>query len=277
MSCTAHSALANLPRPIVSVNGVIISNDEIARETQNHPANRPIDAWALAARALVVRELLLERARDLGLGPVPACDAEGRRETDEEALIRGLIETEVATPVPDPATCRRYYERNAARFRSADLFEAAHILISTPRDSPQARALARERVLALLALLAAQPEGFAELAATHSACPSGPVGGNLGQIARGDTAPEFDAALAALEPGEITREPIETRYGLHIIRLDRKIPGRTLPFEMVETRIAEYLSEMSRRTAVAQYLSRLASRSDVVGVDLPTPAELRVF
>ena len=45
------------------VNGVIVRHDNIAREAQNHPAPTPIAAWTAAARALAVRELLLQEAR----------------------------------------------------------------------------------------------------------------------------------------------------------------------------------------------------------------------
>ena len=42
-----------------------------------------------------------------------------------------LLDHEVTTPVADEAACRRYYDNNIQRrFRSPDLFEAAHILIS---------------------------------------------------------------------------------------------------------------------------------------------------
>ena len=68
---------------VVSVNGVVISRAAISRETQNHPASKPIEAWLAAARALVVRELLLQEARRVGIEPMPLQDAEGRRETDD--------------------------------------------------------------------------------------------------------------------------------------------------------------------------------------------------
>ena len=42
--------------------------------------------------------------------------------------MRALIEREVVTPEPDEAACLRFYERNRQRFRSGDLYEAAHIL-----------------------------------------------------------------------------------------------------------------------------------------------------
>jgi peptidyl-prolyl cis-trans isomerase C len=260
----------------VTVNGVTIAHDVISREAQNHPAPTPIGAWTAAARALAVRELLLQEARRCGLEPEPIADTEGRRETEEEALIRGLIDTEVATPSPDEASCRRYFERNRGRFRSADIYEASHILIAARRDQPAAFAAARERALELRSRLSQDPTLFAGLAAAHSDCPSGLSGGNLGQLTAGATTSEFEEALLALQPGETTGALVETRYGFHIIRLNRHIVGRELPFEVAQRQIADYLGERAQRTAIAQFVARLAARARVSGVELPTPADMRV-
>jgi peptidyl-prolyl cis-trans isomerase C len=275
MSCSVRSVIAGAARVAVTVNGVAIAHDLISREAQNHPAAKPIDAWQAAARALAVRELLLQEARRLGLNCEPAADAEGRRETDEEALIRGLIEAEIATPTPDEASCRRYYDRNAARFTSADIFECAHILIAARRDRPEAFAAARERATAILAQVREVPGRFEALAAAHSDCPSRASGGNLGQITTGATTPEFERALLAMQAGEIG-PVVESRYGFHIIRLERKIEGRQLSFELVRERIADYLVDRARHTAIAQFVARLAARAQITGVELPTTADLRV-
>jgi peptidyl-prolyl cis-trans isomerase C len=273
MTCVVH-ADEGLPRPkAVSVNGIVVPRDAIARETQHHPADKPILAWQAAARALVIRELLLQEARRLGVEAEPQADPQGRRETDEEALIRCLIEREVATPEPDEATCRRYYEHNRARFRSPALYEAAHILFPARKDDPGTFAAARAQAEAVIAQLRAHPEQFGELARLHSACPSAAQGGNLGQIGPGQTTAEFECALFALAAGAITEEPVATRYGLHVIRLDRKIEGRDLPFELVADRIADYLREAVRRRAGAQYIARLMSRAEITGIACEGAAE----
>jgi peptidyl-prolyl cis-trans isomerase C len=74
----------------------------------------------------------------------------------------------------------------------------------------------------------------------------------------------------------LTKEPVQTGYGLHIIRLDRKIEGRELPFEVVADRIADYLTESARRRATAQYIARLVTRAEIAGVEMPGSAEHRV-
>lgn len=275
-SCSSRSVMANAARVAVTVNGTTIAHDLISREAQHHPAAKPVDAWRAAARALAVRELLLQEARRLELCPKPVADEKGRRETDEEALIRGLIEAEVATPLPDAASCARYYERNRSRFRAADIYQASHILIAACSDNADAYAAARARALTLLSRAEADPRSFAELAKAHSDCPSAASGGDLGQLTAADTTPEFQAALLTLKPGQTTSAPVATRYGFHLIRLEQHIAGRELPFERVASQIANYLAERSRRLAIAQYIARLAGAANLTGVELPTTADLRV-
>ena len=70
--------------------------------------------------------------------------------------------------------------------------------------------------------------------------------------------------------------PVETRYGFHIIRLDRRIDGRELPFEVVADRIADYLTENVERRAIAQYIARLASLASIEGVAIANADAMRV-
>jgi len=268
VTCGVHTHDSLPKRTPVSVNGVEISHDDIAREVQHHPAPRPIEAWQSAARALVIRELLLQQARRLGVAPAPRSDGSGRRETEEEALIRGLIEQEVTTPEPDEAACRRYYEQNRRRFRSQPIFAASHILFAAFRDDVQWFAQAQATAASVLAELKLRPERFGDLARAHSACPSAALGGTLGQITAGQTTMEFEQALTGLTPGSISETPVETRYGLHIIRLDGKVEGTELPFDLVGDLVADYLRENVMRRATAQYIARLVSNTQIAGIAL---------
>jgi peptidyl-prolyl cis-trans isomerase C len=253
--------------PPVTVNGVAISRRAIAAEVQNFPSPNHGEGWRAATRALVIRELLLQEAARLGIAAEQRSDEDGRTETIEDAAIRALIEQEVRTPVAEEADLRRFYERNPRRFVSAPLYEAEHILFAVRRDDEVAFETARERAKEVATLLAAEPEHFASLAREFSACPSGALGGSLGQIGRGDTTPEFEKALLALEPGAIS-PPVETRYGVHLIRMARRIEGRQLPFEAVRTAIAAFLDEQVRRQATRQYLSLLIGRAEIIGIVL---------
>lgn len=252
----------------VTVNDVAIANADIAREVQHHTGASPQEAWQEATRALVIRQLLLQRARSLQLVAEPRSES-GLRETGEEALIRTLLETEVRTPTASEAECRRYYEANLNKFRSPDLFEPQHILFKAPREDAAAFAGAMERAAQVLAAVQAAPENFGALAASFSDCPSAGEGGRLGQVTRGETTPEFETALLSLAPGQICGQPVQTRYGVHVLRLERKIAGTVLPFEQVRGRIAAYLEENAWRRAVTQYVSLLAGQTRIAGFDLP--------
>jgi peptidyl-prolyl cis-trans isomerase C len=253
--------------PTVTVNGVVIPRKAIAAEVQNFPAANPGEGWRAATQALVIHELLLQEARRLDVPVEPECDADGRRETEEDALVRALLEREVAVPEADEATLRRFYDKNRRRFASVPLYEADHILIAARRDDPASFAAARGRAQAMAAILAEDPDRFAALARDHSGCPSAALGGSLGQIGPGETTPEFEVALEALAPGAVSA-PVETRYGIHLIRLRRRIEGRQLPFEAVRERIAAYLDDHVRRQATAQYLALLVGSADIRGIVL---------
>lgn len=270
VACAVKPAFSAKPKT-VSVNGVQIARDAIAREAQNHPATKPVEAWQSAARALVIRELLLQEASRIGVSAAPASDADGRRETDEEARMRALIEQEVLTPDPDEAICQRYYQQNLRRFRSQDLYEVSHILLPSGRIEMD-RTQAKELACALITALQDDPSNFGTLAVQHSVCPSKQVGGSLGQIGPGQTVKEFESALADMDVGCVHPEPVESRYGFHIVRVDRKIEGRQLPFETARPLIERYLTEHVQRTAQRQYVSLLAGRATIEGIALESSA-----
>ncbi len=252
----------------IRINGACIAQAEILAEAQNHPAETPEEALGEAAAALAVRELLLQEARRQGIAASPLTDRKGRREAEEDAMIRGLLEREVTTPEADEATCRRYYDNNRKRFCSPELFEAAHILFSASPEDTAAYDKAVADAERAIAVLQKDPDAFAGLARELSACSSAQNEGRLGQVTRGDTVAEFETFLVNLEEGQLCPVPVRSRYGVHVLRLDRRIDGRELPFEAVRERIADYLQTASWQRAVAQYIRILAGEAEIHGIDL---------
>jgi peptidyl-prolyl cis-trans isomerase C len=256
------------------VNGETISAAAIAAEAQNHPAppGKPGVAWTAAARALVVRALLLQEARCLGLAPQPQSLGGGRRETDDEALIRAVIEVHVAPAPPNEAACRAVYARSPDRFHAPTLYAAAHILLPAAQEDAAGRSAAATTAGILLAELVRDPGAFDRLARAHSACPSREAGGRLGQVLAGDTVPEFEAALDRLSPGQIASEPVATRYGLHVLRLDARAEGAVLPYEQVAPRIRESLEKGAWVVAAKQFVATLIARAEITGINLARAA-----
>jgi peptidyl-prolyl cis-trans isomerase C len=243
-------------QPVI-VNGREISAAAIAAEIQYHPARDVADAWRQAATALVIRSLLLDE-----------CARQGIDENDEEASIRALLAREIMTPEADGETCRRYWAANRARLRTPELYEAAHILFPAAKDDEPARAAAKQAAIETLRELEREPRRFDELARARSACPSATNGGRLGQLTRGDLVPELETFIFGLDEGQICPVPVMTRYGAHVLRLDRRAAGQELPFEVVSDRIARQLSTQSWQRAVSQFLRILAGRAHIEGIDI---------
>ena len=250
---------------MIRINGTAIAEEEIAREAQYHPADSFEAAEAIAAHALVVRELLLQEARRRRLDA-----SRQRREgvTDDEALIAALLDEAVTTPEPDEASCRRYYENNRAKYRSADIFEAAHILFPAAADDEAGRAEAKRRAEATIAELDGQLGRFAALARERSACSSATQGGDLGQLTRGQTVPEFETFLRNVAPGTVAPVPVPTRYGYHVLHLRRRIDGRQLPFDTAKAGIARELKERAWRRAAHQFIQLLVDAAEIEGIEL---------
>ncbi|WCX78447.1 peptidylprolyl isomerase [Pseudomonas aeruginosa] len=248
--------------PRVRVNGVEIAAQAIAQELQYHPAQSRDEAVYRAVQALVLRELLQQRIGELGL-----VVRTGAGESEEEAATRVLIEREVPLPLADESACRTYYEGNAQRFFSAPLLAVRHILLASPADDAETRSLSREQALELLGQLQQTPQCFAELALQHSACPSKAQGGALGQISKGQTVPEFERQLLRLPVG-LCQQPLESRYGYHLVFVDQRIEGEQLPYEAVAGSIRAELNQRVWRIGVAQYLQNLVGAASIEGIHM---------
>jgi len=247
----------------VSVNGFTIDEAAIAREMQHHPSGSISEARKRAIEALVLQRLLLVEAERQGMA-----GAAGNDMSVDDPRIAALIEREIKVPIPDAAACRRYYDNNRRKFRAKDQYEARHILLACAPEDFEARDGAKIKAHRIITALQEKPELFGEMAIAYSQCPSRNHGGRLGILARGDTVPEFETYVLSLNDGELCPLPVETRYGVHVIALERKWIGEPLSFEAVQPRIAQYLQAKSYHTALRQYLTVLAGQARIEGAEI---------
>ncbi|MCK6387076.1 MAG: peptidylprolyl isomerase [Zoogloea sp.] len=96
---------------------------------------------------------------------------------------------------------------------------ARHILIKTSEVVSDAEA--RRRLVDLRERVVQGGASFADLARQHSADISAAKGGDLGWIYPGDTVPEFEQAMDALKPGEVS-QPVQSPFGWHLIVVDER-------------------------------------------------------
>lgn len=236
----------------VSVNGETIAHDDIEAATAEFAdAKEPRQA---AARALAVRTLLRQRAQTLAI-----------EAPDEETAIEKLLDREIPPTTVSDEEIRRYYEGHPERFSNGDLFQVRHILFDT-RSGGNDKELVRQAEAVLLQLKG-NPEGFEKIAREKSACTSREVGGELGQLSPGSVVPEFWHALVEFGTTGLLPHLVESRYGHHIVQVDHCIRGKTLPFEMVEGKIRDFLTARREQLAYQSYVAGLIEQSTIKGVE----------
>jgi len=205
-------------------------------------------------------ELLRQRAVELRLA------AEDASRAEIDVAIEQLLAREVSVRAPGDEECRRYYEAHPEEFTSGELAFARHILFQvTPRVPVPA---IRARAELALADLSRDPSRFEALARELSNCPSSQHGGILGQLGRGDTVPEFERALFNGSYIGLHPQLVKTRFGFHVLSVDRREPGRLLPLEAVRERVVVRLYGRIQATALALYMQRLAASAEVRGAKL---------
>lgn len=140
---------------------------------------------------------------------------------------------------------KAYYEKNKDKFVSGTTFNASHILVDS-----------EEKANELLGRIKAGELSFEEAAGQYSTCPSGKQGGNLGDFGSGQMVPEFENACAGMEVGELSA-PVQTQFGYHLIRLNKKEEGGEMTYEEVKDNLMEALKEEKQQAAYQSKVNQL--------------------
>ncbi|MBO8159115.1 peptidyl-prolyl cis-trans isomerase [Thermosyntropha sp.] len=148
---------------------------------------------------------------------------------------------------------RKYYEDNQRIFTEPGGIRIYHILVDTDTE-------AREILKKI-----AEGQDFADLAKKYSKCPSKEKGGDLGIVnEQTNFVPEFKEAALKLTPGEITKEPVKTEFGYHIIKAGERSEAKKASFEEVKEEIKYQLLEQEKNEVFRQYLQDLKNEADIV-------------
>ncbi len=238
----------------VIVNGIELTDADIERELSAQGDAEQAPQFAL--NAAVLRRVLLGEAKRLNIG-------DGM---DDDAAIEALIEREGPAPEPTREECEHQYRANPERWRVGERAQVGHVLFQVTQrvDFEALRGRAQQALDEVLR--ADDPDArFASYARTLSNCPSGADGGSLGEIGRGDTAPEFERAVFATPANSFCATLVQTRFGFHIVRVFGKHAGEILPFERVEAQIRSAMQRASADRAQRQYLVDVIARSEIQG------------
>ena len=161
------------------------------------------------------------------------------------------------------AELERYYHDNEYRLTLPEQIRVRHILLTwKPLGTQDDRAAIRKQMQPILDR-ARSGEDFAELAEEFSDdYATRETGGDTGFFQRGEMVPAFEEVAFALRPGEIS-DPVETSFGVHIIRLEERREPQLLPLDEVREQLLEHVRTEQMEAAAQQEIDRLRAAADI--------------
>lgn len=236
-----------------------------------HRPGESLDGDTLRQRAGT--ELLRQAAQRAGLLATDDPDVDDGVPSEAAVLaIEALLERELRVPEPSEEACRRLHAQHPERYGSGERVHARHVLFAVTPGIDVAALLAHAEPL-LLQLRSRRPgpeadQAFAAAARTHSNCPSGERGGDLGWLRREDCAPEFASEIFGHPGIGVLPQLVRSRFGLHVVEVLERDAGPAPAYEEVRDAVEAALRRQSWVTALRQYVQVLAGEAVLEGVDL---------
>jgi peptidyl-prolyl cis-trans isomerase C len=248
-------ALAQSDAVVATVNGQQITESQLTlAESDLDPQFAqlpPEQKRAAALSALIEIKLLSAKAEADGLADKP----EFKQRMDflrQRALHSAVVEQEVAAGVSDDAI-RARYDQELAKQPAVNEVHARHILVKTKEEAD--------------AVVKQLDEGgsFEEIAKEKSTDGAAAQGGDLGYFGPNQMVPEFEKAAFALETGQYTKEPVQTQFGFHVIKVEDKREQQPPAFEQVKEQVRSLLLRDN-------YLTLVRDLRGSAEVEIPDPA-----
>ncbi len=238
------------------------SDEKITAFVKDQLQKQPMLLQALAAQqkdldSFVAEILRLPESKRSAVQQMFLADKIGNVEISEEAAKKFYEENldRISIPADDEKTMR-----------------ASHILAtSNDTDTDAAHKAAKEKIDGILARVKADPSAFAQIASETSDCPSAKQGGDLGAFGPGQMVPEFEDAVKALKPGEISGV-VKSAFGYHIIRRNPPQEKQVPSFEEVKERIVLVLTSQEEGKRFEKFTEDLLKEADV-HFAVPEPAK----
>lgn len=253
---TTQPAPAPSPDTVVgTVNGQPITEGDLALALADLDPQfsrlPPEQRRAAAMSAIIEIRLLSAKAAEEGLDKTP--DFQRRIEfLRQRTLHSALVDADVAKKITDEEI-RARYDQEVANTPPVNEVKARHILVKT-----------KEEALDIIKQLDGGAD-FEKLANEKTNDPSGKAsGGDLGWFGPGQMVPEFEKAAFALNAGEYTKEPVQTQFGWHVIKVDDKRVKQPPAFEQVKDQVRSILLR-------EKYFALVKSIRDAATVEIADP------
>ncbi len=231
-STLAFTASAQEAKIIASVGGKPITDLElkVAESELNQQFQRmpPEQRRVAALSALIEIRAMAAKAEADGF----ADKEEFKKRAEflrERALHEVYVESQIASKLTDEEV-RARYDKEVAATPPQNEVRARHILVKTKEE---AQAIIKELDgggdFAKLANEKSQDRG------------AGANGGDLGYFGPGQMVPEFEKVAYALEVGQYTKEPVQTQFGFHVIKVEDKRQQQPPAFDQVKEQMRNAL------------------------------------
>jgi peptidyl-prolyl cis-trans isomerase C len=297
------TAAVELPDPVAIVEGEKISRADLEETFTGALASSGINANDLTADQkmagyreildeLIVDKLISRKASSVDIkdadleaevarikGQFPSEDAfkaemtkAGENDSSFRDSVKKMIQQQkwMESQIGDKATVsdadiKKFYDENKKEFEHPEMVRASHILIRVPEDADEKVVAEKKKAAdAALARVTSKKEDFTTVAKEVSEEPGAKEsGGDLNFFPKDRMVPEFANAAFAMKKGDISKEPIRTKFGWHVINVtDRKDSG-TMPYDEVKGQVGSYLEGGKRRDAVRTIIDSIRAEAKI--------------
>lgn len=222
---------------LATVNGEDITTEEvnIILNQNQLPAFESIDEenQKKLINSMIERKLIYQHAKSQGVEKNKKYQAAQKALSENVAIDVWMEDYIKSLPVTDNEA-KKLYDENIDRFKQPEQVRARHILVGSEAE-------AKDLIKTLNSKKASELESaFSDLARTKSTDKgSGANGGDLGFFPREQMVKEFSDAAFKLKKGEITKAPVKSAFGYHIIYLVDKKAAKTVSFNEAKEQLQE--------------------------------------
>ncbi|MDG4604723.1 MAG: peptidylprolyl isomerase, partial [Candidatus Contendobacter sp.] len=244
----AQPAAFTIPDPVATVNGTPISKtafDQYAQQLRGKAKVDSVDASKSLVDQLVLEELLVQEANRQKLADDPQIKQQMEM-VQRNLLASTVVRRMLSANAPSEEAIKKEYDTAVAAMKGKE-YKASHILVDSEDKAKE--------VIAELK----KGGAFAELAKTKSSDSSAANGGDLGWFAPSMMVPPFAQAVAKLEKGKYSEQPVQTPFGWHVILLEDTREATPPSLDELKPQIAQMLQSK----LVNDYLEKLKSGAKI--------------